>query len=340
MTLPETYTRAAFKAAGEGLVFEKVPIKLPGATEILVKVEACGVCHSDKFAQQNTFGAGFPRVPGHEIVGKVVAVGERATQWKAGDRVGTGFHGGSDLTCNQCKSGWPQMCANTDYNGITRDGGFAEYCLVRAEAAVSIPVEGDAAKFAPLLCAGSTVFSGLLHAKVPPGETVAIQGLGGLGHLAVQYARKMGYRVVAISRGTEKEAAAKKLGAHEYIDAKKGDVGQQLMALGGAKLALTTALDNDAFTPLIGGLGVDGKLLIITGMPGPITIDATTMIMRAISVQAWPVATPLDTEKTVTFSTLHDVECEVETFSFKDAQKAYDAMLAGTVRFRSVVTFD
>ncbi|KAK0725994.1 alcohol dehydrogenase 1 [Lasiosphaeris hirsuta] len=339
-SLPSTYLHAVFKGLREKLTLEQTELKQPGSGEVLIKVEACGICHSDVFAQENTFGGGFPRVPGHEIVGKVVAVGPLVSQWTVGDRVGSGFHGGFDGTCTQCKTGWTQMCNNAQYNGITRDGGFGEYALLRAEAAVSVPADADAAKLAPLLCAGSTVFAGLKHSNIVPGETVAIQGLGGLGHLAVQFARKMGYRVVAISRGTEKEAAARKLGAHEYIDAKKGDVGQQLWALGGAKLALTTALDNDAFTPLISGLGVNGKLLIVTGVPGPVTIDATTMIMRGISVQAWPVATAFDNEKTISFAHLHDVDCAIETFPLKDAQKAYDTMKNGTVRFRAVLTMD
>lgn len=181
----------------------------------------------------------------------------------------------------------------------------------------------SAAKLAPVLCAGSTVFSGLKHSNITPGETVAIQGLGGLGHLAIQFARKMGYRVVVISRGSDKEAAARKLGAHEYIDASKGDFGEQLWALGGAKLALRMALDKNAFTPLIGGLGIDSKLLIITGMPGPITIDAATMNMRGISVQAWPVATAFNNGNTISFAHLHDVDCAIETFTLKQAQEAY-----------------
>ncbi|KAI1743443.1 dehydrogenase [Xylaria scruposa] len=338
-SLPQTYQRAAFKAQGAGLTLERAPLELPGTGEILIKMEACGICHSDKFAQQNTFGGGFPRVPGHEIIGKIVAIGDNvAASWKIGDRIGSGYHGGYEGSCAQCKSGWTQMCDNADYNGITRDGGLAEYCLVRASGAVRVPAEGDAAKLAPLLCAGSTVFTALKSANLSAGQPVAIQGLGGLGHLAIQYAASMGYRVIAVSRGAEKEAAARALGAHEYIDATKGDVGEQLWALGGAQLALTTALSNNAFTPLIKGLRIAGKLLIVTGVPGPVTVDATAMIMRALSVQAWPAPNVLDNEKTLEFSTLRNIDCAIETFPLSRAQDAYDAMINGTVRFRAVVT--
>ncbi|KAI3326247.1 alcohol dehydrogenase GroES-like domain-containing protein [Xylariaceae sp. AK1471] len=322
-TLSQTYRRAVFKAKGASLAVEQAPLTLPATNEILIKVEACGICHSDVFAQENIFGGGFPRVPGHEIIGKVVAIGEQVIGWELGDRLGSGYHGGYDGSCAQCKNGWTQMCSNADYNGITRDGGLAEYCLVRASAAVHVPAEGDAAKWAPLLCAGSTVFTALKAANITAGHTVAIQGFSGLGHLAIQYAVRMGYRVIAISRGSEKEAAARALGAHEYIDATKGDAGEQLWALGGAQLALTTALSNEAFTPLIKGLRIMGKLLIVTGVPGPITVDGTAMIMRGISVQVWPAPNALDNERTLEFSHLHGIESAIETFSLDRAQDAF-----------------
>ncbi|KAI8623285.1 dehydrogenase [Xylariaceae sp. FL1651] len=337
-TLPQSYHRAVFKSQGEKLTLEELPLRTPGLNEILVKVEACGICHSDVFAQENSFGAGFPRVPGHEIIGKIVAVGDQVKRWRIGDRVGSGYHGGFEGSCAQCRFGLTQMCESADYNGITRDGGLSEYCLILASAAIPIPAECDAAKTAPLLCAGSTVFSALKSANIAPGHPVAIQGLGGLGHLAIQYAVLMGYRVIAISRGTEKETAARAFGASEYIDASKGDVGDQLWALGGAQLALTTALSNDAFTPLVKGLRGFGKLMILTGIPGPITLDATAMIMRGISVQAWPCPNVLDNEQTMEFSQLHKIDCAIKKYPFQRVQEAYDAMLNGTVRFRAVVT--
>lgn len=341
MTLPATYKQAAFKALGEALVIEEVPLQLPGPGEILVKVKACGVCYSDKYAQFNGMGGGFPLVPGHEIIGDVAAVGEGvdAEEWKIGRRVGGGWHGGHDGTCEPCKQGWFQMCDNPIVNGENRNGGYAEYCLLRAEAAVRIPAHVDPAKFAPILCAGVTVFNSIRNMSIKAGSTVAIQGLGGLGHLGVQYARRMGYRVVAVSRGADKEAAARALGAHEYIDSTKGDVGAQLRALGGAALAVTTASTADAITPLLSGLGVLGKLLVLSA-PGELPIDTRVMLRRGLSVQSWPSGHSGDTEEAVIFTDLHDVDCVIETFPLADAQKAYEAMLSGTVRFRAVLTME
>ncbi|OTB01587.1 hypothetical protein M426DRAFT_323346 [Hypoxylon sp. CI-4A] len=322
MALPESYRQFTFKTSGGSLILEDVPLQLPGSGEILIKVEACGVCHTDTCAQNNTLGGGFPRVPGHEIIGRVVAVGDNVTDWKAGDHIGAGFHGGHDGTCNQCQQNFPTMCDNPISNGINRNGGFAEYCTLRAEAAVHIPEDVDAVQIAPLLCAGSTVFNALRHAGVKPGEAVAIQGLGGLGHLAIQYANRMGYRVIAVSRGAEKEKAARELGAHDYIDSSKGDAGAALKALGGAQVAFTTALSAESFTPLIRGLNVMGRLVILS-LPGDWKVNHRDMIRRGISVQAWPVGNNRDSEKAVEFAHRHGVECFVETFTFEEAQKAY-----------------
>ncbi|OTA65141.1 alcohol dehydrogenase GroES-like domain-containing protein [Hypoxylon sp. EC38] len=339
MALPKLYKQAAFKASGENLVIEEVPLELPGDGEILIKVEACGVCHTDVCAQYNALGGGFPRVPGHEIVGKVAAVGDKVTGWKVGDRIAAGYHGGHDGTCDQCLQSWPQMCDNPIGNGIHRNGGFAEYCTLRAEAVVRIPSDVNAIDTAPLLCAGSTVFNALRKSGVPPGETVAIQGLGGLGHLAIQYANRMGYRVVAVSRGADKEKAARELGAHEYIDSSKGDAGAALKALGGARAAFTTALSAEAFTPLIRGLNIMGKLVILS-LPGEMTLSHTEMVWRGISVQAWPVGNNHDSEKAIEFAHRHGVKCVVEAFSFDQVQEAYDAMLSSRPRFRAVLKMD
>ncbi|KAI0909797.1 alcohol dehydrogenase GroES-like domain-containing protein [Ustulina deusta] len=337
MSLPQSYKRAAFKALGEGLTLEDVPMQKPGHGEILVKVQACGVCHTDFYAQVNAMGGGFPKVPGHEIIGTVAAVGHGVQGWNVNDRVGAGYHGGHDGTCHQCREGWPQMCDNLATNGISRDGGFAEYCVIRAEAAVRVPEEGRAAEYAPLLCAGSTVFSALRLCEVKPGETVAVQGLGGLGHVAVQMAARMGYRVIAISRGADKEKAARKLGAHEYIDSTKGDSGVALRALGGAQLVITTALAPDAMVPLIQGINTLGKLLIVS-FPGPVPLDPVAMVGRGVSVQACPIASSVDSEKALEFARLQNIKCEIETFPLAQAQDAFDAMMTGKVRFRSVIT--
>ncbi|KAI1139779.1 alcohol dehydrogenase GroES-like domain-containing protein [Hypoxylon sp. FL0543] len=339
MALPKSYRQAAFKAPGGNLVIEEVPLELPGNGEILVKVEACGICHTDMFAQYNGLGGGFPRVPGHEIVGKVAAVGDNVIGWKVGDGIAAGYHGGHDQTCGQCLQNWPQMCDNAVGNGIHRNGGFAEYCTLRSEAVVRIPRDVDAVKTAPLLCAGSTVFNALRKSGIPPGETVAIQGLGGLGHLALQYANRMGYRVVAVSRDADKEKAARELGAHEYIDSSKDDVGAALKALGGAQAAFTTALSAEAFGPLIRGLNIMGKLVVLS-LPGETTFNHIDMALRGISVQAWPVGNNHDSEKAIEFAHRHGVESAVETFSLDQAQEAYDAMLSGRPRFRAVIKID
>ncbi|CAJ2514121.1 Uu.00g022400.m01.CDS01 [Anthostomella pinea] len=339
MSLPKTYKRAVFTEKGKPLSIEQTPMKLPGDGEVLVKVEACGVCHSDMFAQQNIFGAGFPLCPGHEVIGKVAAVGNGVTAWKVGDRVGGGWHGGHDNSCAACKKGFFQMCDNQVINGETKDGGYAEYCLLRSEATVRVPAHVDAAKYAPVLCAGTTVFNAIRSMKIPVGDTVAIQGLGGLGHLAVQVAARMGYRVVAVSRGPDKEKFARELGAHDYIDAaKEQDVGAALKALGSASLVVATG-PTASMTPFISGLGVLGKLLILT-VGGDITVDTTALLVKGISIQAWPCGHARDSEEAIAFVELQNIDCMIEKFPLDQAQKAYDAMLNGTVRFRAVIVME
>ncbi|KAH6639961.1 dehydrogenase [Truncatella angustata] len=337
MTLPKTYKQASFKAKGEALVLEDVDLVLPAKGEVLIKVEACGVCHSDVLAQYDGYGAGFPRVPGHEVIGKVAAVGDEVSEWKVGDRIGAGWHGGHDGSCHACQNSWFQSCDAGIVNGVTKNGGYAEYVIARANASVKIPTHVDAALFAPMLCAGVTVFQALRNSGVKPGETVAIQGLGGLGHLAIQFAKHMGYRVVAVSRGSEKEKSARELGANEYIDASKGDPGLALRKLGGAALALTTALKSDAITPLIKGLNILGKLIIVS-LPGDFTINTYEAIKYGISVQVWPGGNNKDSERAVNFADLHGVNTIIETFPLSQAQQAYDHMLSGKALHRAVIT--
>ncbi|OTB03021.1 hypothetical protein M426DRAFT_61258 [Hypoxylon sp. CI-4A] len=339
MSLPQTYKHAVFKAQGQPLTIEQTPLKLPTTGEVLVKVEACGVCYSDMFAQHNVMGGGFPLTPGHEIIGRIVAVGEGSSQWKVGDRVGAGWHGGHDGTCNACKQGWNQMCDNSAVNGETRNGGYAEYTLLRSEALARIPENLDAAKYAPIMCAGMTTFNSIRNMGIGPGETVAVQGLGGVGHLAIQYANKFGYRVVAISRDGSKEKFARELGAHEYIDASKGDTGDQLKKLGGAKLIVATAPTAEVMTPLLKGLGILGKLLILS-VPGDVPVNTGVMLKYGISVQVWPCGHVTDSEDTIRFTELAGVDCMIEKFPLDKANEAFDHMLTGKARFRAVITMD
>ncbi|KAL2257304.1 hypothetical protein VTK26DRAFT_346 [Humicola hyalothermophila] len=339
MSLPQTYKHAVFRGPGHTLTVEDAPLKLPGPHELLIKVEACGVCYSDMYSQYNGLGGGFPIVPGHEIIGKVAAVGSDVRGWSVGDRIGAGWHGGHDGTCKACRKGYFQMCDSPAVNGATKEGGYAEYCLIRSESAVHIPANVDAATYAPILCAGLTVFNAIRNANIRPGETVAVQGLGGLGHLAIQYAKRMGYRVVAISRGSEKEAAARELGADEYIDSNEGDAGEKLAALGSAALVITTASTGEAITPLFKGLGVLGKLLVLS-FPSNFTLHPTDLLKHGLSVQFWPSGHPGDAEEAVLFAESTNIASVIEKFPLDQAQQAFESMLSGNVRFRAVITME
>ncbi|KAK4234292.1 chaperonin 10-like protein [Achaetomium macrosporum] len=322
---PLTYKQAVFKSQGAALTIEDAELQMPGSGEVLVNVEACGVCYSDMFAQHNIMGGAFPIVPGHEIIGHVAAVGDGVKPWKVGDRVGAGWHGGHDGTCFACKTGMCQMCNNQIVNGETKAGGYAEDVILCSEATVRVPTHVDAAKYAPALCAGMTVFNSLRHMDVKPGETVAVQGLGGLGHLAVQTAQRMGYRVVAIGRGADKEAFARQLGAHEYIDTTS------------AKLIMTTVPIAGAMGTLLKGLGPLGKLLILSGVPGEVPIDTGVLLKHALSVQVWPCGHATDSEDTTQFMDMQKIDCMVQTFPLAKANEAFKAMMEGSVRFRAVI---
>lgn len=323
-----------------------------------MKVLACGVCHSDYVVQFGGFGNSFPIVPGHELVGDVVAVSDTEKIWKKGDRVGGPWHGGHDGqctspcpffsprrlrltlcdagTCKTCQRGLYQMCDNEQINGVTRNGGYAEYVTLRSEAVVPVPRDGDPAEYAPLLCAGVTVFNSLRKQHITPGDIVAVLGLGGLGHLALQYTSKMGYRTVAISSSSGKKDFATKLGAHDYIDASKGDIGEQLQKLGGAACIIFTAPNEKLIPSLLRGLGPLGKLLILAAS-APVEIDTASMIQRGLSIVAWPSGHALDSEEAVSFARIHDVHCLIEKFPFNKANEALDRMVSGKVRFRGVL---
>ncbi|KAI4247424.1 MAG: hypothetical protein LQ352_006151 [Teloschistes flavicans] len=310
-SLPKTYKAAVFKKANEKLSIEQVDLKEPEEGQVLIKVLATGVCHSDSMTQSGVMGSSFPVVPGHEMIGEVVAVGPGEKKWK--------------------------MCENETVNGVFRDGGYAEYCLLRSEATVSIPSDVDPAAFCPFLCAGVTVFNSMRHQRIPAGEIVAVQGLGGLGHLAVQYASKMGYRTVALSSSGSKEKFARDLGAHEYLDGSKEDHAEALQKLGGASLIVSTVPDATSLGKLVNGLGLLGKLLILAPS-GDVAVPTVPMLTKGLSVTSWPSGHAVDSEEAIAFARLHDIKCMVEKFPLDKANEAYEHMMSGKARFRAVIT--
>lgn len=334
--LPKTNKVALFEKANGPFVLKDVPLQPPKAGEVLVKVLASGVCGSDVGVHTGAFGNSFPIIPGHEVIGDVVAVGEGETKWKVGDRVGGGWHGGHDSVCKQCQRGEFQTCQKQEVNGVSRNGGFAEYVSLRTEAVVKVPKDADPVEYAPILCAGVTVFNSIRSLNIIAGELVAVQGLGGLGHLAVQYANKLGYRVVALSSGDKKRDFAHKLGAHEYIDTSKDDPSKKLQELGGAALIVATAPNSKAIGPLTAGLQVGGRLLVLAPC-GPIEINSADLIIKRTGVVGFPSGHALDSEEAIAFTQLHDIKCMVEKFALKDVQQAFDHMKSGKVRFRSVL---
>ncbi|KAI0474136.1 alcohol dehydrogenase [Xylariaceae sp. FL0804] len=337
-SLPKTYKAGVLEAKGQPIVIKEVELKPPGPGEVLIRVLACGVCHSDLFEQAGHLWNEWPRVPGHEIVGDVVAVGSGVTRFQGGERVGGPWHGGHDGVCTQCARGQFQMCASSQVNGVTRDGGYAEYCLLRAEAVVRVPPSADPAETAPLLCAGVTVFNAMRKMHVEQGAAVAVQGLGGLGHLAVQYARRMGYRVVALSSGPSKRDFAMQLGAHEYVDSSQEDAASALQRLvGGAALIVCTAPNPAAISPLVRGLCAGGKLLVLAPV-GPVPFDTGVLVNKGASVHGWPSGHALDSEEAIRFAADHGVRCMVEKFPLAEARAAMDHCESGKVRFRAVLT--
>ena len=319
---------------------ELVPREIPepGPGQIRIKVQACGVCHSDAITKQGLFpGIAYPRVPGHEVVGLVDAIGTSAGRWRPGQRVGVGWHGGHCGICNACRRGDFLMCEIGKIPGISYDGGYADYMLAPAEAVAVVPETLANADAAPLLCAGITTFNALRHSGAIAGELVAVLGMGGLGHLGVQFAAKMGFRTAAIARGADKAAFAAQLGAHHYIDSLKEDVAQTLTAMGGARVVLATATNADAVTAAIGGLGHNGVLVLVGVPDNPLMIPALPLILRRQSVRGWPSGTATDSEDTLAFSALTGVRPIIERYPLERAAEAYDRMISGSARFRVVL---
>ncbi len=311
----------------------------PTARHVRIRVQACGVRHSDSFTKAGAYpGIQLPRVPGHEIIGIIDAVGPDVPGWTAGQRVGVGWHGGHCGHCRSCRRGDFITCANGQVPGISYDGGYADYMIAPFEALASVPDELEAAEAAPLLCAGITTFNALRKSSLRPGDVAAILGIGGLGHLGVQFAAKMGCRTIAIARGTDKEALARQLGAHHYIDSNTQDVAGELTRLGGARVILGTATNAKAMSATIGGLAVDGRLIVIGAAPEPIEAPPVLLIGSRRGIQGWPSGTSIDSEDTLAFSALTNVRPMIETMPLEQAPEAYERMMSGKARFRMVLT--
>ncbi len=325
-------------AARATFVREERPVPEPGPGEIRIRVRACGVCHSDQLVKDGLWpGLKLPRIPGHEAVGEVDAVGAGVKGFARGSRVGIGWHGGHDGTCPACQRGKFIHCEQGNITGISRDGGYAEYLAAPAIAFARLPDGMPWAKAAPLLCAGVTTFNALRNSGARPGDLVAVQGLGGLGHLGVQYARAMGFEVAAVSRGADKEAFARELGASHYIDAANGDAAARLQKLGGARVALATAPHATAISALVPGLGLDGCLLVVAAPFEPLTVGAIDLISGSRRVQGWASGTATDSADALAFAARTGIEPMVETFPLAKAEEAYARMMSGEARFRVVL---
>jgi D-arabinose 1-dehydrogenase-like Zn-dependent alcohol dehydrogenase len=324
-----------------GADFEIVERKIPepGRGEVRIKVQACGVCHSDVLTKEGLWpGIEYPRVPGHEVAGLIDEVGEGVSAWKVGQRVGVGWHGGHDNTCRECRRGDFRNCRNGKVTGISYDGGYQEYMLAPVEALAAIPDTLSDADAGPLLCAGITTYNSLRHSGAMPGDLVAVQGIGGLGHLGVQYANKFGYKVAAIGRGPENATLAKKLGAAVYIDSAATKPAEELQKMGGAQVILATAPNSKAMSELIDGLGPNGKLLVVGAAFEPIEVTPLQLINGSRALQGWAAGTPADSEDTLNFSVLTGVRPMIETYPLAKAAEAYDRMMSGKAQFRVVLT--
>ena len=321
--------------------FEMVEREIPepGPRQVRVKVEACGLCHSDSLTKMGIWpGIQYPRVPGHEIAGVIDAVGSQVPEWKPGQRVGIGWHGGHCGYCERCRRGDFVTCVRGQIPGITYDGGYQDYVLAPFEALALIPDDLSAVEAGPLMCAGITTFNSLRHSGAKPGDLVAVLGIGGLGHLGVQFASRMGFRTVAIARGKDKEPLARKLGAQRYIDSQSEDPGAALQKLGGAKVVLATATSGSAMTPTIQGLGIDGKLIILGASQEPLQVSTLQMIGGRKVIQGWPSGTSIDSQDTMGFSSLTGVRPMTEVFPLELAEEAYARMMINKARFRVVIT--
>ena len=311
----------------------------PGAGEVRIKVLACGVCHSDELTKEGFWpGIQYPRVPGHEVAGVIDEVGAGVSAWKTGQRVGVGWHGGHDNTCRECRRGDFRNCRNQKIAGISYDGGYQQYMLAPVEALVAIPDTLNDAEAAPLLCAGITTYNSLRHSGALPGDLVAVVGIGGLGHLGIQFANKFGYKVAAIGRSSENALLAKKLGASVYIDSKATNAAEALQKLGGARVILATAPSSKTMSELIDGLAPNGNLMVIGAAFDAIQVTPVQLITGSRRIQGWAAGTPADSEDTLRFAELTGVRPMIETYPLEKAAEAYARMLSGKAQFRVVLT--
>ncbi len=326
------------KAGADFQIVER-EIPKPGAGEVRIKVQACGICHSDVLTKEGLWpGIQYPRVPGHEVAGIIDEVGAGVTEWKTGQRAGVGWHGGHDGTCLQCRRGDFGNCQNMKIAGLSYDGGYQEYMVAPVEALTAIPESLSDIEAAPLLCAGITTFNALRHSGAMPGDLVAVQGIGGLGHLGIQFANKFGYKVAAVGRGPENAALAKKLGASVYIDSKSTNAAEELQKLGGAQVILATAPSSKAMSELINGLGPNGRLMVVGATFDPIEVTPIQLINGSRSIQGWASGTPTDAEDTLRFAELTGVRPMIETYPLEKAAEGYARMMSGNAQFRVVLT--
>jgi D-arabinose 1-dehydrogenase-like Zn-dependent alcohol dehydrogenase len=329
------------QVSAPGADFQIVERKIPepGAGEVRIKVQACGVCHSDVLTKEGLWpGIQYPRVPGHEVAGIIDAVGAGVSTWKPGQRAGVGWHGGQDNTCRECRRGDFRNCQNLKISGISYDGGYQQYMIAPIEALVAIPESLRDTEAAPLLCAGVTTYNALRHSGALPGDLVAVQGIGGLGHLGIQFASKFGYDVAAVGRGAENAPLAKKLGANVYIDTKTTNAAEALQKLGGARVILATAPNSKAMSELIDGLAPNGKLLVIGAAFDPIEVTPIQLISGSRTIQGWASGTAADSEDTLHFAELTGVLPMIETYPLEKAAEAFERMMSGKAQFRVVLT--
>ena len=311
----------------------------PGSMQVRIKVQACGICHSDSFTKEGLFpGIQYPRVPGHEIAGIIDVVGKDVVEWKAGQRVAVGWHGGHCGHCESCRRGDFVTCRYAQVPGISYDGGYADYMIAPTEALAIIPDELSATDAAPLMCAGITTYNALRNSGARVGDVVAILGIGGLGHLGVQFAAKMGFRTIAIARGKDEEELVKKLGARQYIDNRSQNAVEELNKLGGAKVILATVPSGKAMSEILGGLAVNGKIVIIGASDQSIEVPPLLFIQGRRSLVGWPAGTSIDSQDTLSFSVLSGVRSMNEIFPLERAAEAYELMMSGKARFRCVLT--